>query len=319
MFFSVIVPVYNVELYLRECVDSILSQTFTDFELILVDDGSQDKSSAICDEYAQADARVKVIHKENGGQSTARNLGVKSAKGKFVIFLDSDDFIANKSFFQDIYDIANEKTDIVLFRYCKYYGDGHTNDCRISLANLDANNKTNLIQELVARDAFFCSCWSKCTRLELLKNNGIEFDTNLCCEDMDWYYQVISAAKRLKVLDKPYIYYRQRDNSVTSTFKEKSFTDYIFTIKKWSNIWGNVEDEEEKRIMLSSLAKLYCNLLISYSRHRKKLKSHKKEIFSFKRLLTYDLNPRTKKMNQFTKFFGLNITCSLLNMVQKVR
>lgn len=318
MFFSVIVPVYNVEMYLKECIDSILSQSFEDFELILVDDGSKDSSGVICDEYANTDSRIKVIHKENGGQSTARNVGVKNANGKYAIFLDSDDFIADKNFFGDICDAAEENTDIILYRYCKYYGE-RISDCGISLANLDAEDKTNLLKGLVSRDAFFCSCWSKSTRLELLKNNGIEFDTNLSCEDMDWYYQVILAAKHFKVLDKPYIYYRQRENSVTSTFKIKSYEDYIFTLKKWSNIWKNAETEEEKNIMLATLAKLYCNLLISYSNHRKELKHYKKEIFAFKYLLNYDLNPRTKKINLSYKLFGLNITCMLLEIAQKVR
>ena len=86
MFFSVIVPVYNVEKYLNECVDSILSQTFTDYELILVNDGSKDNSGAICDEYAEKDNRVKVVHKENGGLSDARNAGIKVATGDYLFF-----------------------------------------------------------------------------------------------------------------------------------------------------------------------------------------------------------------------------------------
>ena len=91
---SIIVPVYQVEKYIRQCVDSILAQTFTDFELILVDDGSKDQSGQICDEYARMDTRVKVIHKENGGLSDARNTGMDQASGKYFMFVDSDDYIA---------------------------------------------------------------------------------------------------------------------------------------------------------------------------------------------------------------------------------
>lgn len=319
MFFSVVVPVYNVEPYLKECVDSILSQTFTDFELILVNDGSTDKSPEICDQYASSDPRIKVIHKENGGQSTARNTGVKNASGKYIFFLDSDDFIADKNFFYDIHATINEQTDIILYRYCKYYSDGHTDDCGISLAGLSCINKTDLLKNLVMRDAFFCSCWSKCIRLELLKNNNIVFDTSLCCEDMDWYYTVVSKAQHFEIVDKPYICYRQRENSVTSTFKEKSYTDYIYTIKKWNTFWQNIANDEEKTIVLASLAKLYCNLLISYSGHIKDLKGYKKDIFSLKYLLKNNLNPRTKKINLFVKLFGLNITCHLLKIIQKAR
>ena len=100
MFFSVIVPVYNVEKYLKECVDSILKQTFTDFELILVDDGSTDNSPALCDEFAKNDSRVKVIHNKNGGASVARNTGMKAAQGRYLINIDSDDYFLSDDVFE---------------------------------------------------------------------------------------------------------------------------------------------------------------------------------------------------------------------------
>lgn len=318
MLFSIIVPVYNVEKYLNECVDSILCQTFSDFELILVDDGSTDSSGNICDQYAQENHRVKVIHKQNGGQSTARNIGVKNALGQYAVFLDSDDFISDKNFFLDLNEKINDNTDIVVFRYNKYYND-RIDDCGISLKNLDTSNKNIFLQQLVNRDAFFCSCWSKCTRMSILKENNIIFDENLCCEDMDWYYNVVSHTQNFEVIDKPYINYRQRENSVTSTFKKKSFTDYIFTINKWKKEFEQITDSSLKETMLSSLAKLYCNLLISYSANSKQLKAEKKQIFAFKQLLKYNLNPRTKIISLFTKFLGLNITCLILKILQKVR
>lgn len=103
---SVIVPVYNAEKYLQCCVDSILAQTFTDFELLLIDDGSRDRSGEICDEYARKDVRVKVFHKENGGASAARNLGLDHANGYYVAFVDSDDYLSAEylhSFYNIIY------------------------------------------------------------------------------------------------------------------------------------------------------------------------------------------------------------------------
>ena len=93
---SVIVPVYNTELYLHRCIDSILSQTFTDFELLLINDGSTDRSGEICDEYAGKDKRVRVFHKENGGVSSARNIGLDEARGEWIAFVDSDDWVSPK-------------------------------------------------------------------------------------------------------------------------------------------------------------------------------------------------------------------------------
>ncbi|MBR4031424.1 MAG: glycosyltransferase [Clostridia bacterium] len=319
MYFSVVVPVYNVEKYLRECVDSILSQTFEDFELILVDDGSKDTSGDICDEYAVKDKRVKVIHKENGGQSTARNVGIDAACGEFAVFLDSDDLICDNNFFSDVKSAVEENTDIVVFRYCKYYEDKRVDGCGIDLSGVASTNKVDFLRELVKRDAFFCSCWSKCTRMRILKDNGIRFDEKLSCEDMDWYYNVVLKASAFKVIDKPFVYYRQRSNSVTSSFKKKSITDYIYTVETWNEKLNAIEDSEEKSVMLSSLAKLYCNLLIAYSRHTKELKDCKKKIFSFKHLLSYNLNPRVKKISMFAKAFGLGITCTVLNVLGKMR
>ena len=121
MLFSVVVPVYNVEKYLRECVESILRQTFDDFELILVDDGSKDSSGAICDEYAATDNRIKVIDKENEGQAIARNLGIKIAKGEYLGFVDSDDWV-DEEYFENLYESAQRNNcDIACagFKRCK--------------------------------------------------------------------------------------------------------------------------------------------------------------------------------------------------------
>ncbi len=319
MFLSVIVPVYNVEKYLRECLESILNQTFTDFEVILVDDGSKDSSGAICDEYAEKDSRVKVIHKENGGQSTARNTGFREARGKYTFFIDSDDFVTYNGFFADVNLATQHNTDIVLYRYKKYYSSENTKSVGVPFSKMDYSNNLELLSELVKNDTFFCSCWTKVIRTSLLRDNNIMFDESLSCEDMDWYYNVLQYADGFKVLDKECINYRQRENSVTSVFKKKSITDYIFTIEKWYDNISNIEDTENRYVLFSSLAKLYCNLLIAYSINKDKLKEEKNKIFSFKHLLKYNLNSRTNKFFKLSKLMGLNLTCTLINILDKVR
>lgn len=319
MYFSVIIPVYNVEKYLRECVDSILSQSFKEFEVILVDDGSKDSSGIICDEYAVKDSRVKVIHKENGGQSTARNAGFKEAQGKYIFFIDSDDFVVYNTFFEDIKNCNNEGADIVAYRYRKYFSKENIKSVGTKFLKTNYQNITDCLSDLVQTDTFFCSCWTKIVKRDLLKENNILFDENLCCEDMDWYYSVLEHAEKIAVLDKECINYRQRENSVTSVFKKKSVTDYIFTLEKWYTKINNIKEIEKKNVLLSSLAKLYCNLLITYSRNKDKLKVEKNKIFSFKHLLKYNLNPRTNKFYKLSKLIGLNLTCTLINILDKVR
>ena len=127
MLFSVIVPVYNVEKYLKDCVDSILSQTCADFELILVDDGSKDASPQICDDYAKKDSRVKVIHKENGGQTSARNKGLEVALGEYVVFIDSDDWVSEN--YLELFEkpIKEHGVDVVCCGYAEVDGENVKN------------------------------------------------------------------------------------------------------------------------------------------------------------------------------------------------
>ena len=124
---SVIVPIYNTEKYLARCIESILCQTYTNLEIILVDDGSPDSCPRICDEYAEKDERIKVIHKPNGGLSDARNSGLKIANGEYVIFLDSDDYYNNTKFLQDIHDQLSLKNADALFFRRIYFIDGNSN------------------------------------------------------------------------------------------------------------------------------------------------------------------------------------------------
>ena len=115
--FSVIIPVYNVERYLRKCLDSILIQSFKDFEVILVDDGSKDKSGTICDEYATKDERISVLHKENGGVSSARNAGIDKASGEWILFVDADDVVPQDTFLYYANSIASNDIEMILGSY----------------------------------------------------------------------------------------------------------------------------------------------------------------------------------------------------------
>ena len=122
---SIVVPVYNVEQYLHQCIDSILHQTFQDFELILVDDGSPDDCPKICDEYAKNDSRIKVIHKTNGGLSSARNAGLQIARGEYISFIDSDDFL-DPITYTHVFSIFNkENVDVVIFGRYEVYGKNY--------------------------------------------------------------------------------------------------------------------------------------------------------------------------------------------------
>ena len=172
---SVIVPVYNAEKYLQRCIDSILTQTFIDFELLLIDDGSKDKSGEICDEYANRDNRVKVFHKENGGASSARNLGLDYANGKYVVFVDSDDYIS-ASYLDCFYQILLKYNDVDLIIQSPIYTS--TNG---ALKSREIPSKVydgvNILSDFVTDGNLdFTEPHSKLFRLNLIQENNIRFN-----------------------------------------------------------------------------------------------------------------------------------------------
>lgn len=178
---SVIVPVYNVEKYLRRCIDSILSQTFSDFELLLIDDGSKDKSGDICDEYVAKDVRVKVFHKANAGVSSARNLGLDKAKGEFIFFVDSDDFLDKthlENYSKDIdnfdlifqgYKLVEETTEKVMEK--KTFPETET---------VDFESSMNVMEGIFSLGNFFGPTWNKIFKASIISENEIRFK-----EDVD--------------------------------------------------------------------------------------------------------------------------------------
>ena len=185
---SVIVPVYKVEKYIHKCVDSILAQTFSDFELILVDDGSPDNCGKICDEYVTKDSRFRVIHKENGGVSSARNLGISEAKSEYICFLDSDE--QKKKNHLEICLKKISDADLLIFGFERFNG---RTDKRV-LENNEINGFTYChdflysLKENAITSEFFCFPWNKLYRRSLLVENKISFK-----EDISVFKSFISS------------------------------------------------------------------------------------------------------------------------------
>ena len=161
---SVIVPVYNTEKYLRRCVDSILAQTFTDFELLLIDDGSTDGSGAICDEYAKKDSRVRVFHKENGGVSSARNVGLKNVRGEWISFVDSDDWV--KKNFLDKLIINSENVDLVCVGFIQI-------EDKLKYRNVDYEGSASEGFRIFFENRILGFLWNKLFKATIIKNNNL--------------------------------------------------------------------------------------------------------------------------------------------------
>lgn len=210
---SIIVPVYQVENYLRQCVDSILAQTFTDFELILVDDGSKDQSGQICDEYAKMDERVKVIHKENGGLSDARNRGMDQMVGNYFMFVDSDDYIA-PTMVECLYkNIVNQNADIAVCNFLYYFE-------RDRKKNFSTNIKPEI---LFGKEVFYnrknernygiwTVAWNKLYKRKTF--GKIRFRLGKYHEDEFWANEIYQMDIKIVTIPECLYYYRQRSNSI---------------------------------------------------------------------------------------------------------
>lgn len=217
---SVIVPVYNVEAYLAKCVQSLLDQTFSDLEILLVDDGSTDKSLAICDEYAAKDARIRVIHKENGGLSSARNAGIEAARGRYIGFVDSDDYV-EPEMYERLYTLAErEGADIAIgsFRYC--YAD-REKAFTVETAPSVCTGREALGRAL-RREGIANYVWTRLVRREIF-DRGLRFAEGRVFEDVHIMPEMLLAAEKVAVDDRPMYNYVKRAGSIaTGDFSPRS-------------------------------------------------------------------------------------------------
>lgn len=220
MTFSIIIPIYNVEKYLRQCIDSVLAENFSDYEIILVNDGSPDGCDEICDEYANKFSHIKVIHKHNGGLSDARNAGIKEAKGDYLIFLDSDDYWININKNQKNYIGEGILSDLQLL----------TNDKKeISFTN---NDFINNFEALVKSNYYVSNAWTKIVKREIIIKNNLFFPKGYIHEDLPYSLALARFVKTFAIYNNPFYQYRVLDDSISHNIKYKNFNDILVHLNK---------------------------------------------------------------------------------------
>lgn len=224
---SVIVPVYNVELFVERCIRSILEQKYKNIEVIVVDDGTTDNSLRICEELAKQDTRVCIVHKVNGGLSSARNYGLEKAKGKYVVFVDSDDFI-HEEYISLMYEIAVKSgANLVICGYEKGKKSNFTNE------ELDRAYKVYSSEEMLYNwHSILCSketvSWNKLYLREQLIGMGFKYPVGVYYEDVCTTHLVVDKADKIAVTNSKLYYYYQRKNSISRSLKNEK------------NIWDNI-------------------------------------------------------------------------------
>lgn len=275
---SIILPVYNVEEYLDECIQSILNQTFKNYELIIINDGSTDDSGKICDGYAIKDKRIKVIHKENGGISSARNVGIKQSSGNFIVFIDSDDYI-EANMLECLYEyITKYNTDMVI---CDF-----VYKCENNIINNEVNeNKIKIYNSREAQAELygnkylnFAVAWSKIYRKSLF--NDLYFDENRIHEDEFIAHKILNKCNKIIFIPNKLYVYRIRNNSITNS---------KYSLKRFDRVYA-IEDRLKfyRELNLSELIPIvdcdYVYLFFTeYVKCKKELKNVEKELSDFKK------------------------------------
>lgn len=225
---SVIIPVYNVEKYLRQCVDSILNQTLQDFEIILINDGSTDESLNILNEYSEKDDRIIVIDKENEGQSIARNIALPKSKGECVIYIDSDDYI-EKNCLELLYlKIKETQSDVVVYAHKEVYDDTIIGaDAKVKI-DVDENKiYTGLeVADMVLNCKFLGTPWNKMFTREILDKSNMYFEPFRYVQDWFPTFKAIFMSDKVAFVNTPLYNYRMRGTATTAKKTEKNIEDY---------------------------------------------------------------------------------------------
>ncbi len=250
---SIIVPVYNVEKFIDCCINSIINQTYQNFELILIDDGSPDNCPAICDEWAEKDSRIKVFHKQNGGLSDARNYGVNYANGKYITFIDSDDYVSSY-YLESLYNlIVSNDADIACAKHLSFEENDQLSDNNSFDNSLILDSQT-ACKELFTTQKLTTMAWGKLYAKNII--DTIKFpigknheDTATICK---YLYNSSKYKNKIAVTQSKIYYYRKNNSSITSTKSIKNLTDSLWSYVTRARFFANVNEKELEKMAWKS-------------------------------------------------------------------
>ncbi|MEN2414530.1 glycosyltransferase family 2 protein [Flavobacterium mesophilum] len=314
--FSIIIPVYNVEDYLPQCLDSILCQSFSDFELILVNDGSTDSSLKICQKYQADFSQIKIIDKKNGGLSDARNVGLLSAKGDYIIFTDSDDYWQGKQVLEDLGQVISQTNpDVIIHEESRFFSE---NDVLCKYNQRFINNKNGKFEDeilnLVYYDLYVASAWDKVIKRSILIDHQLFFPIGRKSEDIEWCGKLIHYLKTFSIYSKSFYIYRQvRKGSITTTVSAKHIEDVYDMVKE------GLGSEKMKSEILSKAIENYwaCNYVVIlkdfYVLSAKTRNEIWNNLVSWKYLLQKGRNLKVDKVMKFYSFLNFKALIFFLN------
>lgn len=253
---SIIVPIYNVEMYIGKCLETLVNQKLKDIEIILVNDGSKDGSAEIAKKYLKKyPEKIVYLEKENGGLSDSRNYGLPYAKGEYIAFLDSDDYV-EENMYEEMYELAKkEDSDMVQCNFYWEYPD--KNKKKIGELRQYSNKKEMLVKTRV-------EAWNKLIKREILEQNPeIKFPKGLRYEDVEFTYKLVPYVEKVSILNKPFIHYIQRGNSISNTQNErtKEIFDVLDNVIKYYKE-KNLYEEYEEQLEYVYVKTVFCRSLL---------------------------------------------------------
>ena len=314
-FFSIIIPVYGTEKFLHKCIDSVLSQTYSNFEIILVEDGSPDNCPQICEEYAQHDNRVHVIHKSNGGAASARNVGIRAAHGDYIMFTDSDDYWNDSTALQSILEaIVEYQCDVLCTNLCKTY----TGE-QIKKKYFAPSAPLVGVEEVLLSERYISSPCSKIIKSQLFLNGQLDFIENIGSEDVDWSLRVALLSKKMVYIDVSFYCYLQRDTSSSHSMTIEKLHDLKSNVRACIQLLSNQNQTMQKQLMPYvgfQYAILLLNIASVTDKHQQAafLIGLQKECH----LLQFSNSSKVKMMNVANKLLGFQGMVRLLSFYVKI-
>lgn len=319
---SIVIPVYNVEKYLLECIESIVNQRYKNYEIILVDDGSCDRCPKICDFYSKKYSNIKTVHIKNAGLGNARNIGIKESKGKYVSFVDADDFIKKESLLNIMNKIKKmNATDMFLMNGVKIYENYKQKSIDSQLSEYDfnkLNNKKLMINNICNMKKYPGSACTKIYRRDFLIENNLFFETKVLSEDLLFVFKTLILAKKICYINDVYYCYRQkRTGSITNSISQRNISglqNFIINGIQTLNIYYNKTDSEYRNL-LKFIAYEYIIIIMNYSKSTCDNRMYNKQFLTnYKQILKETKEKKHMCIYYFVNTFGYTFVSYLLRI-----
>ena len=322
---SIIIPVYNVEQYLQSCVQSVITQTYQDLQVILVNDGSTDSSGVLCDQLAQQDNRIQVVHKSNGGLSDARNAGLEVATGDYVAFLDSDDVYLQNDGLEQLMTLAQvEQPDVLLFQAVDVYPKHQSIRKAYDEAWIAAHSGMEVFHQLVRTQSFNMSACFQLVRRNLLEQHQIYFEKGLLSEDVDWSLRLWRHVSKVRAINLPLYGYQHREGSISTTYTIRNLCSYehIFAkfVKQYNERVVDAATELYWQTVMGYLAQMYTSCLYAYGQIAFKDKSEAYAILKrYATLLEHSISIKSERVVLLKRYIGLRLTVWVFALYGRIR